>query len=148
MAASPGQGVWGGLLVAALGIAGFWTQALGQELLYKPLNPSFGGNPFNSAHLLSLADRQNQFKETPDPFDRFQQSSTDQFQRQIQSALLGRVSSQIADQILGEDAADSGRFSIDSTEISFERIDGVISISISDGISGGSTVIRIPVPVY
>ena len=33
------------------------------ELLYKPINPSFGGNPFNSAHLLGTADRQNSFRE-------------------------------------------------------------------------------------
>jgi curli production assembly/transport component CsgF len=119
-----------------------------QDFAYKPVNPSFGGSSFNSAHLLSMAERQNQFPNSSDRSDPFSRTSTQQFERQIQSALLGRISSQIVDQILGESAADSGRFSVGSTQIEFERIEGVVAITINDAISGGSTVIEIPVPDF
>ena len=38
--------------MVALALAG---SAAAQELVYTPVNPSFGGNPFNSAHLLGTA---------------------------------------------------------------------------------------------
>ncbi len=33
------------------------------DIVYTPVNPSFGGNPFNSSHLQSLATSQKQFTE-------------------------------------------------------------------------------------
>ncbi len=30
--------------------------ARASDLIYQPINPSFGGNPFNSSHLLALAN--------------------------------------------------------------------------------------------
>jgi curli production assembly/transport component CsgF len=119
--------------------------ASAQDMVYRPLNPSFGGDPFNSGHLLGLADRQNQHQDSgSSPFA--SRNSTDQFRRQIQSSLLSRVASQISDRILGEDAQDSGRFRIDTTEISFQRLDGVILIDILDNLTGGTTTIEIPDP--
>lgn len=115
-------------------------------MVYRPINPSFGGDSFNSAHLFGLADRQNQHLEDGSSSGLSGRSSTDLFKRQIQSSLLSRVSSQIADRILGEDAQDSGQFRIDTTEISFQRIDGIISINILDGLTGETTTIDIPDP--
>ena len=44
-------GLAAGWLVASVGFAG--------ELVYLPANPSFGGNPFNAAPLLTNAQAQN-----------------------------------------------------------------------------------------
>ncbi|WP_238995824.1 curli assembly protein CsgF, partial [Sphingomonas solaris] len=33
------------------------------EIVYQPVNPSFGGNPFNSSHLLGIANAQNDYKD-------------------------------------------------------------------------------------
>ncbi|MBC7156547.1 MAG: hypothetical protein H5U20_03415, partial [Rhodobacteraceae bacterium] len=43
-----GQGV---VVVAA-------APAIAGDLVYQPVNPSFGGNPGNSGHLLSIANAQ------------------------------------------------------------------------------------------
>lgn len=126
----------------------FASSASAQDFVYTPVNPSFGGSPFNSAHLLSLSERQNQFPKTSSAFSGSSQTDTQQFERQIKSALLGRISSQVVDQILGETASDSGRFSVGSTQIDFERIDGIVAITISDDLSGGSTIIEVPVPDF
>ena len=47
---------------ASLGVAFFAIcsiPAMAQDLSYDPVNPGFGGNPFNSAHLLGVAHAQN-----------------------------------------------------------------------------------------
>ena len=59
------KGAVGGRMVAWLGalIIAFplGQQALAQDIVYQPVNPSFGGNPFNSNHLLGIANAQNDF---------------------------------------------------------------------------------------
>jgi curli production assembly/transport component CsgF len=32
-----------------------------QSLVHQPIDPSFGGNPFNSAHLLGVADARKDY---------------------------------------------------------------------------------------
>ncbi len=39
------------------------TYSFGQQLVYTPKNPAFGGDTFNYQWLLSSADAQNRFKE-------------------------------------------------------------------------------------
>jgi hypothetical protein len=45
--------------LAAAVVAGVLAPAAASELIYRPLNPSFGGNPNLSAHLIGLAQIQN-----------------------------------------------------------------------------------------
>ena len=42
-----------GVVVALIGLT---SPALGQDMVYQPVNPSFGGNRFNSGHLLGIAN--------------------------------------------------------------------------------------------
>ena len=44
----------------ALGTAAA-VPAMAQDMVYQPVDPSFGGNPFNSAHLLGIANAQNDY---------------------------------------------------------------------------------------
>ena len=106
---------------------------------------SFGGNPFNSDHLLATADIQNKYAD--DDEDRAglpQLSPSEQFARTIQSRLLSRVSLEIADRIFGEDAQDSGEFRFADTVITFNRQDGIIHLVLFDEATGSETVIDIP----
>ncbi len=45
-----------------------FAPAMAQDISYKPIDPTFGGNPFNSAHLLGVANAQNDYKE-PEGYD-------------------------------------------------------------------------------
>jgi curli production assembly/transport component CsgF len=38
------------------------------QLTYRPINPSFGGDPFNSGHLLGIANANDRYKD-PDAVD-------------------------------------------------------------------------------
>ncbi|MBP2300935.1 curli assembly protein CsgF [Azospirillum picis] len=129
----------------------FWTAlpACAGELVYTPTNPSFGGNPFYSDHLLGIANANNKFEKPSSNSGLLtQQDPSKEFERVIQSSLLSRISSQIADQIYGENARDSGHFVIGSTTVDFTKGGGATSVTISDASSGGQTVIQIPTPGY
>ncbi|WP_241836861.1 curli assembly protein CsgF [Aequorivita sp. KMM 9714] len=63
----------------------FSTVSFGQQLVYRPINPSFvGGDPFNGAWLLNSANAQNSFEDDSafdalDRLDGFNQLGYNQF---------------------------------------------------------------------
>ena len=123
-------------LLCALGSAAF-----AQDLVYEPVNPSFGGNPFNSAHLLGIANAQNDFK---DPKGTGSGSQADIFARQLQSRLLSALSSQIVDAIFGENPQESGTITFGGQTIQFVRGLESVTLTITDDETGEVTTIVIP----
>ena len=73
------------LALGAILFAFAGSPAVAQDITYQPIDPSFGGNPFNSAHLLGIANAQNTYK---DPKAASSSSQADIFARQLQSRLL------------------------------------------------------------
>lgn len=124
-----------GLLLAGTG-------AMAQDLVYEPINPSFGGNPFNSAHLLGIANAQNDFR---DPRSTASGSSqADIFARQLQSRLLSALSSQIVEAIFGENPQQSGTISFGGQTIDFFRSLTEVTLNITNDETGEVTTIVIP----
>ena len=117
--------------------------ASASEVRYKPVNPSFGGSSFNSSHLLAIADANNHYKEPQKDYN-----SVDNFSRTITNSLLSRISSEIADQIYGENAQDSGNFTIGDTRIDFNRSNGQVLVNINDLGTGATTTVEIPAPTF
>ena len=115
--------------------------ALAQDITYQPVDPSFGGNPFNSAHLLGIANAQNDYK---DPASRQTNSQADIFARQLQSRLLSALSSQIVDAIFGENPQESGTISFGGQTIDFVRSLTEVTLTITDDTTGEVTTIVIP----
>lgn len=116
------------------------------SLVYQPINPNFGGNPFNYQPLLNQAQLQNQFDDVDplgDAFDPLQN-----FEDTVTSALLSSISFEIADAILGENRQDSGQFLVNNTTISFVTQGDNVVVTIFDAGTGASTTITIPVPVF
>lgn len=77
-----------GILLAGLLLSSAVTAT---ELVYTPVNPSFGGSPLNGAWLLGNAQAQNDTKD-PDAIDRSSLTGTsalDRFTSQLESRLLG-----------------------------------------------------------
>ena len=135
------------LLRVAMAIAtpGMWlassVPASAQDIVYAPVNPSFGGNPFNSAHLLGIANAQNGFK---DPKASTSGSQADIFSRQLQSRLLSALSSQIVDAIFGENPQQSGTIQFGGQTISFVRGLTEVTLTITDDGTGEVTTIVVP----
>ena len=128
------------LALAALATCGAGA-ASAQDLSYKPINPTFGGNPFNSSHLLGIANAQNDFR---DPQSTTRSSQGDIFARQLQSRLLSAVSSQLVDAIFGENPQERGTFSLGGQTITFFRDLVNVTITITDDATGEITTIVVP----
>lgn len=119
-----------------------WSaSAAAQDMVYEPIDPSFGGNPFNSAHLLGIANAQNDYR---DPNARSSSSQADIFARQLQSRLLSALSSQIVDAIFGENPQESGTISFGGQTINFVRNLTEVTLTIVDDNTGEVTEIVIP----
>jgi curli production assembly/transport component CsgF len=115
--------------------------ALAQDITYQPVDPSFGGNPFNSAHLLGIANAQNKYK---DPNAASSSSQADIFARQLQSRLLSALSSQITDAIFGENPQQHGKISFGGQTIVFDRGLEDVTLTITNDDSGEVTTIVVP----
>lgn len=125
---------------AALVLAAAST-AVAQDMVYTPVNPTFGGNPFNSGHLLGVANAQNDFR---DPRSTTGSSQADIFSRQLQSRLLSALSSQIVDAIFGENPQERGTISFGGQTISFVRDLVNVTLTITDDATGEVTTIVVP----
>lgn len=112
-----------------------------QDITYQPIDPTFGGNPFNSSHLLGIANAQNDYK---DPRSTTNSSQADIFARQLQSRLLSALSSQIVNAIFGENPQESGTIRFGGQTISFVRSLTEVTLTITDDDTGEVTTIVIP----
>jgi curli production assembly/transport component CsgF len=72
------------------------------ELVYQPINPSFGGNPLNGSFLLNKAQSQNKHKA---PINK--KSSAERFQESLERAYINKIVREITDLAFGESADDS-----------------------------------------
>ena len=123
--------------------AGFVAAPAGaSELVYTPVNPSFGGNPFNSSHLLGVANAINRYT---DPKAVTSSDPAQQFLRTLQSRLLSTLASQITDVIFGDNAQQSGLIKFGDQEISFERGLDQVTLTIFDAAAGTTTQIIVPI---
>lgn len=132
-------------LISALVIyASVCGYALSSELVYKPINPSFGGSPLNGSYLLGKAQGQNKHK-APQSRKSFEEKVSDALER----ATLSDIVSKYKDTVLGESAVINN--DEDSTFISGDyQIDilssnsDTITIEVTDLLTDKVTIIEIP----
>jgi curli production assembly/transport component CsgF len=135
-------------VVFALGIGAcsVASAVLATDLVYRPINPSFGGDPLNGPTLLNQANAQNRHKEPAEQDDRFsQQSPLQQFNDQLQRAVLGRIASSVSGGLFNS----SGQLIpgvVETAEFRIAIVDlggGVLSITTTDKVSGQSTTFQV-----
>ncbi|MAN58494.1 MAG: curli assembly protein CsgF [Flavobacteriaceae bacterium] len=114
----------------------------GQQLVYEPVNPAFGGDSFNYQWLLNAANAQNTF-EDPSLVEE-EKSDLDIFTEALNQQLLSQVSRRLLDDQLGEDILEPGTSTFGSLELEvFESSDGLV-INILDTTTGDQTQIIVP----
>ena len=129
------------------------TGAHAGPLVYQPVNPSFGGSPFNGSYLLGVANANNfEFLTNPRAAQELaalssQQSTAEELRQALISALIAQASQVAIDSILGTNgqAQDSGTFSVAGETITFNRVGTEINITLTDP-NGSQTQITVPVP--
>jgi curli production assembly/transport component CsgF len=112
------------------------------EIVYRPINPSFGGNPLNSNHLQGLANAQKLFEETEDA--RSSQSPSERFLSMLQSRLYSSLASQVSEAIFGENAQPQGTIVFDDQQVSFVNTGTEIQITVTNFSTGQVTNIVVP----
>lgn len=143
------------LMRSSLISAGALTLLVGSatagNVVYTPVNPSFGGNPLNSSHLLSTANAQRNatasdvvLSSSGSSSSSSDQDDADLFVRQLQGRLLSALASQVTEAIFGESPQDNGTITFGSTEIEFSRNADSIELSITDFTDGTVTQIVVP----
>ncbi|MEM6410524.1 MAG: curli assembly protein CsgF [Pseudomonadota bacterium] len=128
-------------IILSLSIAGSLAHA--QDLVYEPVNPSFGGNPFNSAHLLGIATAQDDNEPPID--DVAETTQAELFLRQLESRLLSGLAREVTDAIFGDDPQESGTVQFGEQSISFERGLDNVTIEVFDATTGQMTEIVLPI---
>ena len=124
-------------------VVAFAAPVAAQDLVHRPISPTFGGNPFNSNHVLGVANANNN---TRDPRAASTNSQADIFARQLQSRLLSALSSQIVDAIFGDNPQEQGTISFGGQTIEFFRSLENVTLIIRDDATGEET--RIVVPLF
>ena len=128
--------------------------ALAQDLVYTPINPSFGGNALNSGHLLSIANAQR--NATARDFDDGRgsiaggtetgggNSDADLFVRQLEGRLLSALAGQVTEAIFGSNPQEGGLVTFGTTTVQFDRTLDSITLLITDALDGTVTEIIVP----
>ena len=127
------------LAVLALTVS---TTAYSQDLTFTPINPSFGGSPLNSSHLMGIAGAQKPEKKTA---ARAEQTDSEIFLKQLQSRLLSALAGQVTDAIFGDSPQENGTITFGNQIVTFQRgLDSVV-LTVVDLAAGTTTEIEIPI---
>ncbi|MGV6845380.1 MAG: curli assembly protein CsgF [Lutibacter sp.] len=114
-----------------------------QNLVYKPMNPFFGGDTFNYQQLLAEANAQNDFQETQtNNFN--QQSDIQNFTDSLNRQLLNSISQDLFQQQFGNQTLSTGTFVFGSLVVDIQPASNGLSVNILDTSTGEQTQIIIP----
>jgi curli production assembly/transport component CsgF len=116
--------------------------ATGQDFVYKPVNPAFGGDTFNYNWLLSSAQEQNLYesKNAANPFG----SGLDNFEENFNRQILNLLSRQLVVSAFGDNGLENGLYTIGSYEIEVTSNTSGINIYILNTSDGSETTVVVP----
>ena len=130
-------------LAALWGAAAFGAPALASELVYAPVNPSFGGSPLNGSVLLNAAQAQSKHKE-PD-IALSQKTGLQDFNDLLERSVLSQLASAATSSVLGS----NGRLTPGTVETGNFRITildlggGALRITTTDRLTGQTTSFQV-----
>ncbi|MCA0931258.1 MAG: curli assembly protein CsgF [Flavobacteriaceae bacterium] len=134
---------WLKRLISLLFLFGAPLFMAGQELVYEPVNPAFGGDTFNYQWLLSSAEAQN-IHEEDNGFSFDEQSEIDSFSESLNRQLLNKISSDLFREQFGEGEIQPGTYMFGSLVLEISPSTEGLLINILDTQTGDQTQIIIP----
>jgi len=116
----------------------------GQDLVYKPKNPAFGGSPVNYSWMLKSASNQNPYDDSGG-FSSFRDDPLKNFEQQLQRQVLDQISRQIIEDRFGDvDFTEEGTFDFERFTVDVTPGPSGINIRVFNKQTGESTTIDIP----
>lgn len=123
------------------------VDARATELIYTPVNPSFGGSPLNGSVLLNSAQAQNKTKDpnAVTPTTSAQQTPLQQFNDMLERSVLNRLASAATSSVFNADGKlVPGTFSTgDYTVQITDPGGGLLLITTTDKATGESTSFQV-----
>jgi len=123
------------------------TSTFASQIVYKPINPTFGGNPMNGSILMSKAQAQNKHKEK-----RPEKSYADKFRESLERSIMNKLIRQITDYANGELDEDGNPVFVEDKlfssgdyiiEVLISNPD-VLTIQLTNNETGEVTIIEVP----
>lgn len=114
------------------------------ELVYTPVNPSFGGNPLNGQTLLNSAQATNKHKD-PNATPLGQKTTLQQFNEMLERSVLSQLASAATSNVMGPGGkltpgtVETGNFRIVITDLGA----GILQITTIDKVTGASTSFQV-----
>jgi curli production assembly/transport component CsgF len=135
------------LRLCVLSLAMHLTHSFATELVYYPVNPSFGGNPINGTVLLNSAQVTNKHK---DPEARSadaatQKTSLQQFNDMLERSILSQLAAAASSKISGAGgklvpgSVETGNFRIDIADLG----GGLLLVTTTDRATGAATSFQV-----
>lgn len=109
------------------------------EMIYEPLNPSFGGDPFMGSYMLNKAQSQDTNTD-PNTRDIDRLSSTDRLIQSLESRLISQLLSDVGDP---NNDINQGSFDSDEFGVVVEDNGGQLVIRVIDKLTGDETNISV-----
>lgn len=118
------------------------STALASELIYAPVNPSFGGSPLNGPWLLSQATLQNKFKE--ERLLKEPKTPLERFTEQLEYSVFNRIAGKIVNAAFGEEELQPGHYAFGDYTVDVTAGPDGITTVITEISTGNTTTIEIP----
>lgn len=123
------------------------TRMHATELVYTPVNPSFGGNPLNGSVLLNAAQAQNKTKDpdAPEPFKITEKTALQQFNEMMERSVLSRLATAQMSSIMDEygklhaGTLVTANFTIDVADLG----NGFLKVTTKDNFTGATTYFEV-----
>ena len=116
-----------------------------QQLVYKPVNPAFGGDTFNYQWLLSSANAQNQFDEKNDYRSLLDNmDSLNSFSQSLNRQVLSELSRKLFEDQFGEGSIKPGNYLFGSLYLQITTTAQGLLINILDTSTGDQSEVVIP----
>ena len=116
-----------------------------QQLIYTPVNPSFGGYYFNGQTLLSEAQAQNGFTAgTSSAYNPYSQDPLQNFKNSLNQQILSQLSRQLLTNVFGEAGLTAGHYDLGDYSIDITPGGDGVHIDIFDTGTGDQTTVVLP----
>ncbi|ALM20170.1 curli assembly protein CsgF [Nonlabens sp. MIC269] len=121
------------------------TDSQAQQLVYRPINPAFGGDTFNYQWLVQSAELQNKFTDPNEAALAEDESALDAFAQGLNRQLLSSLSRSLLNlQFDSSQDLEPGTFSFGNLEVEvLESLEGLV-INILDTTTGDQTQVVVP----
>ncbi|WP_440617765.1 curli assembly protein CsgF [Cysteiniphilum sp. 6C5] len=114
------------------------------NLVYQPVNPSFGGHPNNGSFLLQSATLQNDHKDPSSNNVRRTQTAAERFQERLDSIITSQIAASILRSVTDDEGnLIAGNVETESFKVKVIELGDSFIIQINDKLTGNSSEITI-----